>query len=106
MGQGKLEHSLDANRLVSQATDMASTCIRVLPIPPETLQCVALSDASWANAASNCRQAGFLVAACDPLLVQAHCGGFLVRWKIFKQDRQTHGRRAFEWSMLGSFNLE
>ncbi|CAE7257454.1 GIP [Symbiodinium microadriaticum] len=92
-----VEQLVEANKLVSLAREHADMAIRVRPINVEELQFVVLSDASWANAAKKCSQAGYMIAAGDKMLQQGHWGTFsLLRWKSYKQDRQTHSTLGAE----------
>ena len=92
-----VEQLIEANKLVSLARANAHVMVRVLPIPISEVQFVVLSDASWANAEDKCSQAGYLVAAGDPMLKEGHWGRFsILRWKSYKQDRQAHSTLGAE----------
>ena len=88
---------IDVNKLVSLTHDNCSACVWVKSIPVSELQFVMLSDAAWANAQGLCSQAGYMIAACDKRLSQGEWGTFSVlRWKSYKQDRQTHSTLGAE----------
>lgn len=61
-----------------------------MPIPPEELEFAVWSDASWANATEKKSQGGYVLAAVSQLLRQEQWSDLSVlRWKSYKQDRQT-----------------
>ncbi|OLQ02761.1 Copia protein [Symbiodinium microadriaticum] len=88
---------IELNKLVSLCHDNSGAYVWIRSIPLEQVQFVMLSDAAWANAQSCCSQAGYMVAACDSRLSKGVWGTFSVmRWKSYKQDRQTHSTLGAE----------
>ena len=88
---------IDVNKLLSLARDYSRSYIWVKPIPIADMQFCVLTDAAWANAAGYCSQAGYMIAGCDSRLPDGKWGTFsILRWKSFKQDRQTHSTLGAE----------
>jgi hypothetical protein len=79
------------------ARDWSHAAIWVKHIPVEQVRFAVLTDAAWANGKDMCSQAGYLIAACDDKLLDNKWGVFSVmRWKSYKQDRQTHSTLGAE----------
>ncbi|CAE7666546.1 GIP [Symbiodinium sp. CCMP2456] len=88
---------IETNKLVSLCHDNSQAHVWIRSIPLQDVQFAMLSDASWANAQGCCSQAGYLIAACDKQLPQGSWGVFSVlRWRSYKQDRQTHSTLGAE----------
>ncbi|CAE7298082.1 GIP [Symbiodinium sp. CCMP2592] len=88
---------IDMNKLVSLCHDNSDAYIWIRSIPLAKVQFVMLSDAAWANAQGCCSQAGYMIAACDERLPRGEWGTFSVmRWRSYKQDRQTHSTLGAE----------
>ena len=88
---------IETNKLVSLCHDNSQAYVWIRSIPIQDVQFTMLSDASWANAQGCCSQAGYLIAACDSRLPQGSWGVFSVlRWRSYKQDRQTHSTLGAE----------
>ncbi|CAE7214173.1 unnamed protein product [Symbiodinium sp. CCMP2592] len=82
---------IEVNKLVSMAHDGKEAHIWIKSIPADKVQFVMLSDAAWANGKDCCSQAGYMIAACDERLPAGERGEFsILRWRSYKQDRQTH----------------
>ena len=88
---------IEVNRLISLARDYSRSYVWIKPIPIANLQFCVLTDAAWANAAGYCSQAGYMIAGCDSRLAAGEWGTFsILRWRSFKQDRQTHSTLGAE----------
>ncbi|CAE7199062.1 RE1 [Symbiodinium sp. CCMP2592] len=88
---------IEVNKLVSLARDYSRSYVWIRSIPIADVQFCVLTDAAWANAAGYCSQAGYMIASCDERLAQGKWGTFsILRWKSFKQDRQTHSTLGAE----------
>lgn len=88
---------IEVNKLISLARDYSRSYVWVKPIPVANMQFCVLTDAAWANATGFCSQAGYMVAGCDERLANGQWGTFsILRWKSFKQDRQTHSTLGAE----------
>ncbi|CAE7255667.1 RE1 [Symbiodinium sp. CCMP2592] len=88
---------IELNKLVSMAHDGREAHIWIKSIPVDQVQFCVLTDAAWANGKDCCSQAGYMVAACDHRLPAGEWGEFSVmRWKSYKQDRQTHSTLGAE----------
>ena len=88
---------IEMNRLISLARDYSRSYVWIKPIPIANLQFCVLTDAAWANAAGYCSQAGYMIAGCDSRLAAGEWGTFsILRWRSFKQDRQTHSTLGAE----------
>ncbi|CAE7879526.1 GIP, partial [Symbiodinium microadriaticum] len=88
---------VEVNKLVSQVHDNHGAHVWIRHIPCHEVQFAMLSDASWANAMGCCSQAGYMIAACDQKLPSGQWGVFSVlRWRSYKQSRQTHSTLGAE----------
>ncbi|CAE7838462.1 GIP [Symbiodinium sp. CCMP2592] len=88
---------IEANKLVSFCHDNCNAHVWIRSIPMEQVQFTMLSDAAWANAQGCCSQAGYMIAACTDDLPAGRWGLFSVmRWRSYKQDRQTHSTLGAE----------
>ena len=88
---------IDVNRVISMAHDNSSAHIWIRSIPVQNVQFTVLTDAAWANGKDCCSQAGYMVAACDAELPGGKWGVFsIMRWRSYKQDRQTHSTLGAE----------
>ena len=92
-----VEDLIEVNRIISMAHDDCQAHIWIKSIPASQVQFVVLTDAAWANGKDCCSQAGYMIAASDHRLAAGEWGVFsILRWKSYKQDRQTHSTLGAE----------
>ena len=97
MNSAVVQDLIDVNRVISMAHDNSSAHIWIRSIPVQNVQFTVLTDAAWANGKDCCSQAGYMVAACDAELPGGKWGVFsIMRWRSYKQDRQTHSTLGAE----------
>ena len=90
VSSAKVEDLIECNRLVGVVRDFAHGKITVLPIKPEDVEFAIWSDASWANASEKKSQGGYLLAAVSRAMRKEEWTPLsMLRWKSYKQDRQT-----------------
>ena len=79
---------LAANKAIAEAKATSDVCVRILPIPVQSVCWCVVSDAALANATSQKSQGGFLVAATTQSMLDGQLAPFSVLiWKSHRLKR-------------------